>query len=296
MAPKPGSEHPLVIQPAADVFARRAARFRALADGHPLADYLQLLASLSDAQHDLLASHPALPLPEAEACEQARRYGMPPLAVHSWSRDPQWRQQLAKLVDMVSEQAPAPLQAELAALRSADENRLEALASAVLDADYDPADSAQLPFVAAALQLYWSWMAMQPTLAGLRRLDVAGVCPCCGSLPVSSIIETEPHAGSRYLHCSLCNTAWNMVRVNCSSCGDTDQVGYRLLEDEAGSQHETVRAEVCDHCHSYLKQVRRDKDAAADPVADDLATLALDILCDEAEYARSGPNPLFIPG
>ena len=31
-------------------------------------------------------------------------------------------------------------------------------------------------------------------------------------------------------------------------------------------------------------------------MADDLATLALDILVDEAGYLRSGPNPLFIPG
>ena len=33
-----------------------------------------------------------------------------------------------------------------------------------------------------------------------------------------------------------------------------------------------------------------------DPVADDLATLALDMLVDEAGYLRSGPNPLFVPG
>jgi len=31
-----------------------------------------------------------------------------------------------------------------------------------------------------------------------------------------------------------------------------------------------------------------------DPVADDLATLALDMLVDEAGYARSGPNLLLI--
>ena len=36
--------------------------------------------------------------------------------------------------------------------------------------------------------------------------------------------------------------------------------------------------------------------AAVDPVADDLATLALDILVDEAGYTRAGPNLLLVPG
>jgi len=34
----------------------------------------------------------------------------------------------------------------------------------------------------------------------------------------------------------------------------------------------------------------------ADPVADDLATLTLDMLMAERDYLRSGPNLLFIPG
>jgi FdhE protein len=48
-------------------------------------------------------------------------------------------------------------------------------------------------------------------------------------------------------------------------------------------------------CKSYLKIVYAEK-AAVDPVADDLATLALDILVDEAGYSRSGPNLLLVPG
>ncbi len=113
---------------------------------------------------------------------------------------------------------------------------------------------------------------------------------------MASIIQPGQYSGARYLHCSLCNTEWNLVRANCASCGETDKVSYRVLESADGSTHELVRAEVCDDCHSYLKLVLRDKDTSADPVADDLATLALDILVDEAGYLRSGPNPLFIPG
>jgi FdhE protein len=56
-----------------------------------------------------------------------------------------------------------------------------------------------------------------------------------------------------------------------------------------------VRAETCEACKSYLKIVYQEK-GTVDPVADDLATLALDILVDEAGYARSGPNLLLVPG
>jgi len=33
-----------------------------------------------------------------------------------------------------------------------------------------------------------------------------------------------------------------------------------------------------------------------DPVADDLASLTLDMLMAERDYGRSGPNLLFVPG
>jgi FdhE protein len=55
-----------------------------------------------------------------------------------------------------------------------------------------------------------------------------------------------------------------------------------------------MRAETCDVCHSYLKIAYQEKDPHVDPVADDLATLSLDILADESGYARSGPNLLLV--
>ncbi|THF62085.1 formate dehydrogenase accessory protein FdhE [Pseudothauera rhizosphaerae] len=295
----PGLEPPAVIAPPADLFADRAARFERLAAGHASGDWLAFLARLTRVQHELLQQHPAVPLPDAATLEQASRHAMPPLPANGWPRDPVWRRHLATLADRLIPAAPESLRPQLAGLASAPAEELERLAAAVLRTEYDPREAARLPFVAAALQVYWTWMAAQPAFAGLARLDVPGVCPCCGSLPVASVIQAGQYAGTRYLHCSLCNTEWNLVRVQCSACGKDDKVSYRVLEEdvaEGGTQRELVRAEVCDDCHSYLKVVYRDKDAAADPVADDLATLALDILVDEAGYMRSGPNPLFIPG
>jgi FdhE protein len=57
-----------------------------------------------------------------------------------------------------------------------------------------------------------------------------------------------------------------------------------------------MRAETCDECKSYLKILYQEQAPDGDPVADDLATLALDMLVDEAGYSRAGPNLLFVPG
>ena len=98
-------------------------------------------------------------------------------------------------------------------------------------------------------------------------------------------------SGLRYLHCALCNTQWHLVRVTCAACIDANHIAYFHLEGSDGS----VRAETCDACRTYLKVVYREKSPEADPVADDLATLALDVLVDEAGYDRVNPNLLFAP-
>lgn len=293
----PGVDAPEVIAPdPATLFLARAKRLEALADRHAIADYLGLMAQLSRIQHELLQTHPEVPLPDAETLRLAHAHAMPPLPANGWKRDPVWREHLARIAGRLAPAASANLRETLAALARTDAGELEALADAVLHTEHLPDDTARLPFVSAALQVYWTWMASRPELDGIRRLDVAGVCPCCGSLPGASVVATGDHAGTRYLHCSLCNTEWNLVRLNCSSCGGTDKVSYKVLESDDQPVHDVVRAEVCDACMSYLKLIHQDKDAQADAVADDLATLALDILVDEAGYARSGPLPLFMPG
>ena len=45
-----------------------------------------------------------------------------------------------------------------------------------------------------------------------------------------------------------------------------------------------------------IKIFYQEKDPQVEPNADDLATLALDVLVDEQGYGRSGPNLLFHPG
>jgi FdhE protein len=296
------SEPPTVIAPdALTLFSRRAARFEQLAEGHALGDWLRFLAALSRAQQEALRDFPQVPLPDRQAIAAARQHAMPPLPAQSWARDPAWREALAKLLDAVMPQAPEPARAAFAALRALPAADLESLADRVLRTEFDAEHAVQMPLVGAALQVMWTAAAARLGEAGLLApLDVPGVCPCCGFLPVASIVQSVGEgdarvANLRYLHCALCNTGWNLVRVKCAACDATEGIAYRLLEGEGLRKPEAVRAETCDSCKSYLKIVYAEVDTV-DPVADDLATLALDMLVDEAGYARAGPNLLLIPG
>lgn len=296
-APASTSTPPLVRAPfPASVFADRARRFEFLAENHSLGDWLRFLAALTRAQHAALQTLDSLPLPDAAALERARAHAMPPVPAQHWTRDAAWRKVLRAIVaDLGAGSAPAAVAASCTQLSAADDARLEALAERVLRTELYGDDAALLPYVAAALQVYWTALAAGLGAAAIPALDVPGVCPCCGSLPVASVVRASPEAGNlRYLHCSLCNTEWNLVRVKCAACDSTAKIAYRQIEGSDLKNADAMRAETCDDCMSYLKILYLDKAPEGDPVADDLATLALDLLVDEAGYSRAGPNLLFV--
>ncbi|HEX5803461.1 MAG TPA: formate dehydrogenase accessory protein FdhE [Azospira sp.] len=288
----PSEEAPDILLPvSSSVFADRADRFATLAAGNPLADWLNFLGQLTRAQHDALQSLPELPPPSPAALEQARQHHMPPLNATAAERPPVWREVLRQLVAALLPHAPAGSVALLTGLAAADDLRLEALADGLLHHQPDPAAAGELPLVAAALQVVWTAQAGRLDATQLQKLDTPGVCPCCGSLPVASIVRLSPSVNNlRYLHCALCNCEWNVPRATCTACGDDKGLALHQIDGSDGK----VRAETCDACKSYLKIVHQEKDPRVDPVADDLATLALDLLVDEAGYGRSGPNLLLV--
>ena len=159
------------------VFADRAARFATLAAGHRLGDWLGFLGKLTLAQHSAVLSLSHLPLPDAAALEQARAYGMPPLNASALPRPPAWRDVLRQLVHAVASAAPQTARPVLDRLLAADDTRLEELAGSLLTGDPSPADTAVLPFVAAALQVVFTTMASQLAVRDLKGVDAHGVCP-----------------------------------------------------------------------------------------------------------------------
>jgi FdhE protein len=290
---------PRVVLPTrADVFSARADRFAALAAGHPMEAYLQLMGAVARAQQSALAARTAAPVDE-KTLAASRDYGMPPISAQGHERAPVWRDDLKDVVQHVRDAAGASVVAPLDRLAALDEPGLESLADRVLAGTALDDDAAFVPFVGAALQVYFTRLAASLDVEAVSRCDVPGICPVCASRPVASIVRVGGQQSNlRYLVCSLCATEWNLARIKCTSC-DTDKgVQYlSLTRDEDGKGTDaSTRAEACDECKSYLKIFYQEKDPQVEPNADDLATLALDVLVDEQGYGRSGPNLLFHPG
>ena len=279
------------------LFSDRATRFDSLAAHSAMADYLKLLARVARAQQDALAKRVAGPIPEASIAA-SRDYGMPPLSAQSHERSEDWRADLQDIAEAVRSQSSNGVLAALAALDALDTASKEAVADRVLAATSLDAEAALVPFIGAALQTYFTRLAATLDVALVDHCDVPGICPVCASRPVASVLRIGgEQANLRYLVCSLCATEWNLSRIVCTSCDSEKSVKYLALQPEGAEQSEpATHAEVCDECKSYLKIFNQEKDPNLEPNADDLATLALDLLVDQEGYSRSGPNLLLHPG
>ena len=284
---RPAGEIPFIHMPERNwVFRDRAWRLRTLAEDNSMKDLLLFTATICDAQQEVLNVFPTVPLPAEARLKLYRDNGMPPLSVQNWKRDQAWQEALRQIANLVQEDASPPVKSSIARLRQMDSAALEAMADAVLLGYYEKLDLAVAPFIAAALQVYWTHMATTLGDRAFGRSDVTNLCPVCASRPSSSIVRIGgPEQGLRYLSCSLCETQWHMVRVKCSNCESTKGISYFMVEGTSGA----VKAESCEECDSYLKIMYMDKDPHTDPVADDLATLALDLKMSDGGILRSGP-------
>lgn len=284
----------IVLPDPAKRFANTSIRLDALASGHPMQDWLRFMAQLARAQHAATMTTTPPAGSDPAAIDQAVEARMPPLAADGHRRDPAWREGLTGLLENF-EIASVPPQALaiIAELRAADTAAIEALADAFLHGRVGAAQGGAALYIAAALQVYFTRMAAGLAVTSLRLLQQRGLCPCCGSTPSAGFVTASGQTpGARYLHCSLCATAWNHVRAACITCGNSKSIALEGIEGDNG----TVKAEACNECHTYSKMIYQKQDMKADPFADDLATLGLDILVSEAGWARHAPNPLLLIG
>jgi FdhE protein len=286
--------NPLVLPDAGKRFLDTAARLETLAAGHPIEDWLRFVARLAHAQHTAVATLPPLAILDQSVVERAVEARMPPLAADGHRRNPAWRDGLAVLLDRFDGGAmPPQVKTVIARLRAYDADATEKLADEFLHGHVDSADAGAALYVAAALQVYFTRMAASLTASDLRLLPQRGLCPCCGSTPIAGLVTATGNTpGARYLYCSLCSTAWNHVRTVCITCGESRTISLEGIEGDAG----IVKAETCNDCHTYAKMIYLAKDMKADPFADDLASLPLDVLVAEAGWARHAPNPLLLVG
>lgn len=276
------------------VFQERANRLRQLAADSAIGGYLLLMAHVVDAQHEALSIPRSFPSASSEVIDRAQAHGMPPLQATGWSRDPQWLVILTEILDYVQKQSDVSDAAkgimQGIATDIADQPEIiESLADALLARFDEGIDAARAPFVMAALQVYWTRLAIDFDKDQLPVITPFGVCPCCGSLPVSTVVRIGgSREGMRYATCSLCSTEWHIVRVTCTHCEDTQKVSFHAIEE--GS--DAIKAEACGSCNTYRKIFYQEKDQMVEAVADDLASLELDMLMGDEGFFRINDNPL----
>ena len=273
------------------LFARRAERFDFLAGySANLAPYLRFLAGICRAQQAVARDLPRPdPLP-AERIEQARANAMPPL-----DRDAM-RAGLSVALDRLTERLagvvmPEAARLALEALRAAGPADRDWVMTNVLTDTIPPDSVAPHLFAAAALQVHAAMLAA--TLAADRLVPIrTGICPACGGRPASSLVTATMGAeGARYCSCATCQTLWNEVRVKCTCCGSTKGITFRSVEtDEA-----TIKAECCRECGKWVKIMYQNKNPTLEPVADDVASLGLDLMMRDTEWTRGGYDP-FLAG
>lgn len=280
-------EAPFVRLPDPSIlFAARAKRLVDLSAGNPLEAYMLFLSRIVAVQDAARAALRApRPLP------QWRLDAELPLTKPLLYDDPGF----AKTLDWIlanaasSDVPPEARDARDRLLRLEPEDRL-ALAADVFDAIYQPDRLGECLYAAAALQLYLSCLAASLDEHTFKPGAVT-TCPCCGGVPVSSLVVGWTQASkARYLCCSLCSTLWNYVRIKCAACKSTDGISYYAIE--GGDQN--VAAESCTTCRTYLKHLHQHADRLLDPFADDVASYGLDLLVKKQGFQRSGLNPLFV--
>ncbi len=312
IAARAGGSTPFLVWPErTTVFAERSMRLVQRSRGHAMGDYLAFAARIAAAQQAALAAMPAVALPDAAQLARSHASGLPPLPARDWPRDGAWRGAVASIAAAVAPHAPEAARTALGAIASWSVDALEAQADALLERTPTGLDFAAAPIVAAGLQVYWTHLLLSTRARvgelgdPVRRIHDDAACPCCGSPPVASITRSSGESlGQRYLHCALCSLQWHVSRSKCPRCGVEGRLAFQSL-DPAGSDdaeggaraaQAAVQAESCDACHHYLKIVHTDRDPQVDPVADDLASVALDLLVAETGLARHGLNYLLLFG
>ena len=264
---------------AGPVFARRAARFEALATGHAAGDYLALLARVATAQRvaaEVRGAAPAQVVPGARPLELA---GPPP----------GWHQALGLLLSGLSGVAvPPPAQAALERLARLSGPDLDGLAGRLLAGRPARLDLPVAVFAGAALQVAYTGLAASLPRASVARVEEG--CPVCGASPTAGLVLGDDKL--RYLVCGLCATSWHHTRVQCVLCHSGQAITYLAVEGDQGP----ARAEACEACQAYLKLFYVEKGPLLEPLADDVATVALDLMVGERGYRRLGLNPYLVAG
>ena len=270
-----------------EIFAKRAKRLRYLGSVSPLKSYLEFIADLNEAQSEIEAGLGPVPVPQGN--ERGREFGMPSID----RADAASETALGTIFDQLFERAhniakPQDAADALERVAASDTNERRRMVEAIFAGVLPPEAIAEHIYIWAGLQLHFTRLASVLDPKSVKPV-ADGVCPTCGSMPSSSMVVGWHGAhGARFCSCSICNTLWHYVRIKCVCCGSTKGIGYKEVEEGGG----IIKAETCDECQSWVKIIYQQLSADSEPLADDVASLGLDILMRDTPYRRGGFSPL----
>lgn len=112
-------------------------------------------------------------------------------------------------------------------------------------------------------------------------------CPYC-KVPVVSLLREAAHGSRRSNVCGVCLSESPTPRLGCG-CGEAR---VEMLPVFRADATEPARIDACDSCKTYVKTIDLTRDGAACPIADDLASVSLDLWAREQGYHRVRPNLL----
>jgi FdhE protein len=136
-------------------------------------------------------------------------------------------------------------------------------------------------FARAFLQPYA--VSVRSRMSVPRRGATPCLCPFCGRKPGSGILRPLGDGGQRSLLCSLCLYEWEFRRIVCPACGEENHAKLPVYTAE---EPKDVRVECCDSCRCYIKTVDLTKNGLAEPVADEIAAIPLDLWAQDHGYAK----------
>ncbi len=273
---------PLLFYPSTKtLYIHRAARLKTLAENNPLSDYLLFCAKIAEQQAKLINQQNAVEAPNL------LNNGLAPLSLENLPLNDIWQDYLSELLNSFSDTSEQ-IEAVIQRLKQNNPEQLQEKAISLLQGKFDLVEGNESIFIWSALSVYYSQLANQiKGKAVAENTDQNWLCPVCNSLPVASVIQLGGNNGLRYLHCSLCESEWYVPRVKCTCCDNMQDIQYFSLDNEMAA----IKTECCDACHSYLKILDQDKDPHIEVIADDVASLILDIKTEEEGFAKSGINP-----
>jgi formate dehydrogenase maturation protein FdhE len=127
---------------------------------------------------------------------------------------------------------------------------------------------------------------------GLLQAFPPDPCGFCSELPVVSVLREAAHGSRRSHVCGVCLAERPAPRLGCIACGEADVDKLPVFRTE---NTDPARIDACDSCRTYVKTIDLTRDALACLIADDVATVSLDLWAVDQGYRRLRPNLLRLP-